>query len=417
MRIKKILSVMLAILMFAGALAVGASADNTALITGEYPEGNTRWEYNPATAVLTFYATGSDATVQPGTSGFVPQSPYFGSFGLNVEKIVVSEGINYLGELCFAEMDLVKEVVLPSTLKQNPERTDSERTLKNELFIEYDYDLSIWGVEKITNYSMEASVFTGAALDGNGFAYTNVNENRASMYLRAQYYKAIQGLESEFPNIYDIFITEDEAEADTLANSILATLNEKFGTSFSGGFLRLFSLLNDSFYMTDDLLETGTNMTADSLMGTYRIYECYEGSSQEALIKKYNENSHILYEKVLQKLDYSDARDNWVEFDWQAHYEHYENEYKENYPGIDFIDNSYDRYLESLAYDYSKNIVLIGNQTEQPDNPDTPDQPADNTCSHICHKNGFLGFIWKIVNFFNRLFRIKQTCECGAAHY
>jgi len=38
-------------------------------------------------------------------------------------------------------------------------------------------------------------------------------------------------------------------------------------------------------------------------------------------------------------------------------------------------------------------------------------------CSHICHKSGFMGFIWKVINFFQKLFGISPMCECGAAHY
>ena len=45
------------------------------------------------------------------------------------------------------------------------------------------------------------------------------------------------------------------------------------------------------------------------------------------------------------------------------------------------------------------------------------EKPADDSCDHLCHKDGFLGFIWKIVQFFQKLFRINPVCECGAAHY
>lgn len=38
-------------------------------------------------------------------------------------------------------------------------------------------------------------------------------------------------------------------------------------------------------------------------------------------------------------------------------------------------------------------------------------------CDHNCHKGGIAGFFWKIGNFFNKIFRTKQYCECGAAHY
>lgn len=39
------------------------------------------------------------------------------------------------------------------------------------------------------------------------------------------------------------------------------------------------------------------------------------------------------------------------------------------------------------------------------------------TCSHMCHKTGLLGTLWKLINIFNRLFKINQYCECGAAHW
>ena len=38
-------------------------------------------------------------------------------------------------------------------------------------------------------------------------------------------------------------------------------------------------------------------------------------------------------------------------------------------------------------------------------------------CSCNCHKSGFMGFIWKIQNFFNKIFKINKTCACGVAHY
>ena len=41
------------------------------------------------------------------------------------------------------------------------------------------------------------------------------------------------------------------------------------------------------------------------------------------------------------------------------------------------------------------------------------------TCDCDCHSNpnGIVGFFWKIINFFNKLFRINPVCECGVEHY
>ena len=44
--------------------------------------------------------------------------------------------------------------------------------------------------------------------------------------------------------------------------------------------------------------------------------------------------------------------------------------------------------------------------------------PSEETpCDHICHKSGFAGFIWKIINLFNKLFKINQHCSCGKLHW
>ena len=39
------------------------------------------------------------------------------------------------------------------------------------------------------------------------------------------------------------------------------------------------------------------------------------------------------------------------------------------------------------------------------------------TCSCMCHKTGFMGFIYKIVRFFWKLFKTNPSCACGNTHY
>lgn len=39
------------------------------------------------------------------------------------------------------------------------------------------------------------------------------------------------------------------------------------------------------------------------------------------------------------------------------------------------------------------------------------------SCDHMCHQGGIMGFFWKIVNFFSKLFGLNPVCVCGAAHY
>ena len=38
-------------------------------------------------------------------------------------------------------------------------------------------------------------------------------------------------------------------------------------------------------------------------------------------------------------------------------------------------------------------------------------------CSCMCHKTGFMGFIYKIARFFWKLFKTHKVCKCGVYHY
>lgn len=67
---------------------------------------------------------------------------------------------------------------------------------------------------------------------------------------------------------------------------------------------------------------------------------------------------------------------------------------------------------------YSEVITAKGHIDQNGDGKcDNCDYIYDNTCDHMCHKSGFMGFIWKIVRFFWKLFKMNPVCECGVSHY
>ena len=39
------------------------------------------------------------------------------------------------------------------------------------------------------------------------------------------------------------------------------------------------------------------------------------------------------------------------------------------------------------------------------------------SCNHLCHKSGVMGYIWKILQFFYKLFKTNPICKCGVIHY
>ena len=56
-----------------------------------------------------------------------------------------------------------------------------------------------------------------------------------------------------------------------------------------------------------------------------------------------------------------------------------------------------------------------GYEYENPADP-KPSDPTEN-CGCNCHKGGIAGFFFKIIIFFQRIFRTNKTCDCGIAHY
>lgn len=67
--------------------------------------------------------------------------------------------------------------------------------------------------------------------------------------------------------------------------------------------------------------------------------------------------------------------------------------------------DSYTKDIKTTPHNYVDGICTTCGKT------------ITDNCSCNCHKSGFMGFMWKIVNFFNKLFKNNRTCACGAVHY
>ena len=93
-------------------------------------------------------------------------------------------------------------------------------------------------------------------------------------------------------------------------------------------------------------------------------------------------------------------------------------------------ENGTTTYTCSCGDSYTESIPALGHKDANGDyNCDNgcgyeyekpaPEQPEDPSkdCSCNCHKGGFMGFIWKIINFFQKLFKSNQICKCGIKHY
>ena len=79
-------------------------------------------------------------------------------------------------------------------------------------------------------------------------------------------------------------------------------------------------------------------------------------------------------------------------------------------------ENGTTTYTCSCGDSYNETIEATGHDFDGSKCKNCDYDKAD-TCGCNCHKGGFMGFIWKIINFFNKLFKSKQYCACGAKHW
>jgi DNA-directed RNA polymerase subunit RPC12/RpoP len=75
----------------------------------------------------------------------------------------------------------------------------------------------------------------------------------------------------------------------------------------------------------------------------------------------------------------------------------------------DHIDENADSKCDfNCGYEYEKADDLT---------PDVSEEIMSDNCSCNCHKGGISGFFFKLILFFQKIFKTNKTCSCGVAHY
>ncbi len=76
------------------------------------------------------------------------------------------------------------------------------------------------------------------------------------------------------------------------------------------------------------------------------------------------------------------------------------------------------RTYKCTRCDSSYNEVIGANGHRDANGDGICDVCETTLCTHLCHtNNAFMRVIWRIVNFFNKLFKINKYCSCGAQHW
>ncbi|MBE6811269.1 MAG: hypothetical protein E7523_00125 [Ruminococcaceae bacterium] len=70
---------------------------------------------------------------------------------------------------------------------------------------------------------------------------------------------------------------------------------------------------------------------------------------------------------------------------------------------------------KNCSHSYTESIPALGHTDADGDGH--CDRCSYQICDHMCHKSGIAGIFWKLIRFFNKLFKRNQFCECGYQHW
>ncbi len=118
---RKILSLVLSAAMMLSMCTIGAGAEGNwwdeLIVDSTNPNGavsdTVMWEFDSATYTLIIRGNGAI----PDSSNRTNSHPWSGKTNSTIERIVVEDGITSVGKYAFANMRLVKEIVLPSSVE------------------------------------------------------------------------------------------------------------------------------------------------------------------------------------------------------------------------------------------------------------------------------------------------------------
>ena len=79
--------------------------------------------------------------------------------------------------------------------------------------------------------------------------------------------------------------------------------------------------------------------------------------------------------------------------------------------------DSYAKEIKATGHSYGDDGICKDCDDYNAEADKSNESDSGKKCSHICHKTGFMGFIWKILLFIFKLFKISPVCDCGVAHY
>ena len=219
--------------------------------------------------------------------------------------------------------------------------------------------------------------------------------------------------------VYHVKGTFDVYVDDVLVQSGIKYLEDKFELTFPTDVSKTYTIKivynpieNDNFVM-DDIIYQSTviadrNLTFKGIVANYKLGDDTLSKSikgDETISTK--EGNTVKLESISDEFAYwiiTDANGNEVDLEIKTI--------------VTNVDENGGYTWETVDGDLtSKNIVFTMPTYDIIVTQKTTSELAAENCDHLCHKDGFLSYIWQVITFLQRLFGIQQYCDCGNLHY
>ena len=332
--------------------------------SGTYGD-NLTWTYDASTSTLTFFGTGAMEGFA-GDGGIFSEPNFFDGirpwedYEFEVKHIVISEGITSIGKNAFAMFINLESVEIPCSITQIGSYSFGYCINLTDVYYS--------GTENDWNNIIKGDIFPGLNLIGNSYNVQLDNATKHYDYHTHDYKASVteptcteQGYTTYTCECGDSYVADYVDALGHIEETVPAVAPTCTETGLTEG--AKCSICGETLTEQKELPANG-HSPANAVEENYIAPTCAGNGSKDVVVY-----CSVCDEEISRETETIEATGH--------------------------ADNDGDGYCDA-------DNKLLDPSVE---------------CEHACHKDGFTNLIWKIINFFNKLLGLNNTCSCGAAHY
>lgn len=336
----------------------------------------------------------------------------------DLRALHIPEGVEVIGENAFDACNKLEYAYIPASLKSIGEGAFFNCSDLKNVFVEgtdtsFDgksFGYSDYKVENMTQDEVVEIMFLQAQFSKD-YALADANGDKAALEEINSRVPELEALLTKLENaivLYDEPVLENQLTVNGYKNSTAEAYAEKMGLKF------------EEIIDKETVFDTSTNTEAIFNKGTFP-------SDVQMKVEKGGENANFVFSGLFSRYESYDISfesdgervqpDGTVKISIKLPLS-----FNSKNTKVYYVDENGNKTLIPSEYidgyivfetDHFSEYVLVdeSSKIEEPSEPETPEEPSDE-CNCKCHKNFMTKILYKILNFFRKLFGASPCCEC-----